>query len=267
MIRVGTSGWVYEPWRGTFYPKGLAHRRELEYMAEHVNSVELNGTFYALQKPSSFQKWAEQTPDDFVFSVKAPRFITHMKRLVDADEPVANFLASGVLALGSKLGPILWQLPPNMKFDADVLENFVAALPQTSTAAAELARNHGDKVDGRAWTTTDADRPLRHAVEVRNETFAVPEVVDILRRNNIALVMADSAGKFPALDHVTADFAYARLHGDEEIYVSGYTDDALDKWAEKFRAMDGDVYAYFDNDVKVRSPYDAMGLLDRVLAE
>ncbi|MBJ8339974.1 DUF72 domain-containing protein [Antrihabitans sp. YC3-6] len=266
MIRVGTSGWVYPPWRGQFYPEGLAHRRELEYMSERVDSIEINGSFYALQRPSSYQKWAEQTPDDFVFAVKAPRFITHMKRLVDVEEPLANFFASGILALGRKLGPVLWQLPPNLTFDVKVLAAFAQRLPRTTNEAVEFAKGHGDKVEGRAWTSTDADRPFRHAVEIRNPSFAVPEAADILRDNGIALVIADSAGKFPAPEELTADFVYARLHGDEELYVSGYTDDALDRWAEKLRSWttDRDAFVYFDNDAKVRSPHDAMGLRARL---
>lgn len=262
MIRIGTSGWVYPPWRETFYPKGLAHRRELEYMSERVNSIEINGSFYALQRPSSYQKWAAETPDDFVFAVKAPRFITHMKRLVDVGEPLTNFFASGLLALGPKLGPVLWQLPPNLSFNADVLDAFAAALPKTTFAAAEMASRHGEKVDGRAWTTVEVDRPLRHAIEVRNPSFGDPEVVKILRRNGIALVVADSAGKFPYSEDLTADFVYARLHGDVELYTSGYSPAALEDWAAKFRtwAADRDLYIYFDNDAKVRSPYDAMAL-------
>ncbi|KAA0024624.1 DUF72 domain-containing protein [Antrihabitans cavernicola] len=266
MIRVGTSGWVYPPWRDSFYPKGLAHRRELEYMAQRLDSVEINGSFYALQKPSSYLKWSEQTPDDFVFSVKSPRFITHMKRLVDVDEPLATFFASGILALGPKLGPLLWQLPPNLAFNADTLAAFAAQLPKTTAAAAEFAGRHGDKVADRAWTTTDADRPLRHAIEVRSPSFAVPDVPEILRANNIALVIADSAGKYPYFEDLTADFVYARMHGAEEMYVSGYTDEALGNWADKLRTWTagGDGYVYFDNDVKVRSPYDAMGLRERL---
>lgn len=266
MIRVGTSGWVYPPWRGTFYPKGLAQRRELEYLSRTLNSVELNGSFYALQKPASYLKWAEQTPDDFVFSVKGPRFITHMKRLVGVEEPLATFLASGVLALGPKLGPILWQLPPNLPFDADALTAFAALLPATTADAAAMSLRHSDHVADRAWTITDADRPLRHALEVRHPSFVTPELPKLLRRFGIALVLADSADKFPVIDEITADFFYARLHGDQELYTSGYTDDALDRWAVRFAevAADRDAYVYFDNDAKVRAPYDARSLLDRL---
>lgn len=266
MIRVGTSGWVYPPWSKTFYPEGLAQRRELEYLSRQLNSVELNGSFYALQKPASYLKWAEQTPDGFVFSVKGPRFITHMKRLVGVDEPLATFLASGVLALGPKLGPILWQLPPNLPFDAAALSAFGELLPRTTAAAAVMAEGHSDHIAGRSWTTTDVDRPLRHALEVRHPSFLNQQLPDLLREMDIALVLADSAGKFPVIDEVTSDFFYARLHGDQELYTSGYTDEALDAWAARFseRAAGRDVYVYFDNDAKVRAPYDARGLLDRL---
>lgn len=266
MIRVGTSGWVYPPWRKTFYPEGLAQRRELEYISRVLNSVELNGSFYSLQRPTSYLKWAEQTPDDFLFSVKGPRFVTHMKRLVDVDQPLATFFASGVLALGPKLGPILWQLPPNLPFDAEALTAFAHLLPRTTTEAAELSTGHSDRIADRAWTTTDAERPIRHALEVRHPSFMTPELPDLLRELDMALVLADSAGKFPVIDEVTSDFVYARLHGDTELYTSGYTDEALDSWAERFRAraVDRDVFVYFDNDAKVRAPYDAKGLLDRL---
>jgi uncharacterized protein YecE (DUF72 family) len=280
---VGTSGWVYPPWRGTFYPSGLPHRRELEYLSRQVSSIELNGSFYSLQRPSSYQNWAEQTPDDFVFAVKGSRFITHMKRLRDVETPLANFLASGLLALGPKLGPLLWQLPPNLPFDADQLSNFLDLLPRTTAAAAELAEQHDERLDDRDFTSTDADRPLRHALEVRHPSFRDPALIEVLREQNVALVVADTAGTWPYLEDVTADFVYARLHGDEELYVSGYTDEALDTWAERIRAWQAgdsprtehtiagpaavqprEVFAYFDNDVKVHAPHDAISLAGRL---
>ena len=264
-IRVGTSGWVYPPWRGVFYPTGLAHKRELEHLSRQVTSVEVNGSFYSLQRPSSYLKWAGQTPDDFVFSVKGGRFITHLKRLRDSGDTLANFFASGVLALGPKLGPVLWQLPPTLRFEPDLLAEFFGNLPRTTTAAAELATRHDERVDP-AWTTTDADRPLRHALEVRHPTFGDPRFPDLLREHGIALVVADSAGKYPHLEDVTADFVYVRLHGADELYVSGYTDEGLDEWAAKVRAWaaDGDVFVYFDNDAKVMAPRDAMALIRKV---
>nr|WP_250549806.1 DUF72 domain-containing protein [Pseudonocardia sp. H11422] len=284
-IRIGTSGWRYPPWRGTFYPQGLVQRRELEHLSRAVRTIEINGSFYSLQRPENYQAWAAQTPEDFVFAVKGGRFITHMKQLRGVEVPLANFLASGVLALGPKLGPMLWQLPPRMRFDPERLDAFLAMLPRSTGAAAELATRHDERLEGRAFTTTDADRPLRHALEVRHPSFEDPALVELLRAHDVALVVADTAGTWPYLEDVTADFVYARLHGDSELYVSGYTPDALDTWAEKVRAWrDGtspagehtlapaaperpegrDVYVYFDNDVKVHAPYDAIGLAERL---
>ncbi len=269
-VRIGTSGWVYPPWRGVFYPPKLAHRRELEYLSGRVDSVEINGSFYALQRPSSYQAWRAQTPDDFVFAVKGGRFITHMKRLRDVDTPLANFFASGVLALGDKLGPLLWQLPPTLAFDAGLLADFFDRLPRTTAAAAAIAARHDERLEGRAWTVTDADRPLRHALEVRHPSFTDPAFLDVLRAHGIAVVIADAAATWPYLEHVTAEFAYVRLHGGTELYVSGYTDEALDAWAARIRGWTAegiDTYAYFDNDAKVKAPHDAIALADRLAAD
>jgi uncharacterized protein YecE (DUF72 family) len=268
-IRIGTSGWLYPPWRGEFYPRGLAHRRELEYLSRQVDSVEINGSFYALQRPSSYQAWREQTPDDFVFAVKGGRFITHMKRLNDIAAPLANFFASGVLALGDKLGPMLWQLPPTLAYDPDLLAAFFDLLPRTTAAAAELAGRHDERLAGRAWTSTDADRPVRHALEVRHASFTDPAFPDLLRAHGIGLVIADAAAQWPYLEHVTADFAYVRLHGGTELYASGYPDHELDTWARRIRGWTEqgiDAYAYFDNDMKVKAPRDAMALAARLRA-
>jgi uncharacterized protein YecE (DUF72 family) len=267
-IRIGISGWTYPGWRGDFYPPGLAHRRELEYAANRFGSIEINGSFYALQRASSYLAWRDQTPDDLVFSVKAGRFITHLKKLADVEIPLANFFASGVLALGPKLGPILWQLPPMLGYDEARLTAFFSLLPRTTRQAVRLAERRDAKVsDDRAWLTTDADRPVRHAMEVRHSSYSVPEAVALLRKHDIGLVVADSAGKWPQTEDMTSDFVYVRLHGADELYVSGYTDEALDRWAAKVRswAADGhDVYVYFDNDAKVRAPYDALGLMRRL---
>ena len=264
--RIGISGWTYPPWRRVFYPDGLPHRRELEFASRQVGSIEINGTFYALQRPESFRAWAEETPDRFVFSVKGGRFITHMKKLRDVDTPLANFFASGVLALGEKLGPLLWQLPPNFGYDADRLEAFLSSLPRTTAAAAALAEQHDERVEGRAWVTTDADRPLRHALEVRHASYETPSFLALLRAHGVAAVTADTAGKWPLIEEQTADFSYLRLHGAEELYTSGYSDEALDTWAARVRAWgrDRDVFVYFDNDVKVRAPFDAMALMRRL---
>jgi uncharacterized protein YecE (DUF72 family) len=281
--RVGISGWRYPPWRKVYYPDGLPQRAELEYASRRLNSIELNGSFYSLQRPSSYQRWYDETPDGFVFSVKGPRFVTHLKKLADVDAPLANFFASGVLALADKFGPMLWQLPPTLGYDADRLAAFFEKLPRTTSEAAELAGAHEDRLEGRSLTTCAVDIPLRHALEVRHKSFERVEFIELLRAHDIALVCADTAGKWPMLDDVTADFVYVRLHGAEELYVSGYDDNSLDRWALKIRAWqagrtpsDGrtlapparrrarDVYAYFDNDVKVRAPFDAESLAARL---
>jgi uncharacterized protein YecE (DUF72 family) len=282
-FHIGISGWRYPPWRGVFYPQGLAQQRELAYASRSLASVELNGSFYSLQKPKFYESWRAQTPPGFVFSVKGPRFITHMKKLAGVEVPLANFFASGVLALGDQLGPLLWQLPPTLGFDPQRLAAFFALLPRTTQAAARLATHHDHRVDGRSLTATDVDRPLRHALEVRHTSFETTEFVQLLRDNGIALVCADTAGKWPLLDDVTSDFVYARLHGDKELYVSGYGDAALDRWAARIRTWqmggtpsDGrtlgppapvcerEVFVYFDNDVKVHAPFDAMALAQRL---
>ena len=208
-VRVGISGWTYAGWRGDFYPPGLVQRRELEHAASRLTSIEINGSFYALQKPSSFATWRDQTPEDFVFSVKGGRFITHLKRLRDAEVPLANFFASGVLALREKLGPVLWQLPETLTFDAEVLESFLALLPRTTTEAATLATRHDHRLSGdRVLAETDTERPMRHALEFRSPTF-VTRVTDLLRRHGVATVLADTAGRWPKVDEDTADFRYA----------------------------------------------------------
>jgi len=250
-----------------FYPKGLAQRSELSYAASVLSTIEINGSFYSLQLPSSYRAWHDQTPDDFVFSVKGGRFITHMKKLRDPEITLANFFASGVLALRAKLGPILWQLPPSLGFDADRLAAFFARLPRSTAEAAWLARHHDERLEDRALTDTDADRPLRHALEVRHVSFKAPAFTDLLREHHIGLVVADTAGKWPLIREVTADFVYVRLHGDKELYTSGYSDEALDSWAAHIRGWAGsgcDVYVYFDNDVKVRAPFDALALARRL---
>jgi uncharacterized protein YecE (DUF72 family) len=269
-IRIGTSGWLYPPWRGVFYPPKLPHRRELEYLSSKLNSVEINGTFYSLQRPESFRRWYEQTPTDFTFAVKGARFITHMKKLANVETPLANFFASGVLALGDKLGPILWQLPPTLGFDADRLTAFFAQLPRSTAEAAWLSRRHDERLKDRSITSTDVDRPLRHALEVRHKSYETAAFPDLLREHAVSLVVADTAGRWPLIREVTADFMYVRLHGDVELYTSGYTDTALDKWAAEIRTWTSaglDVQVHFDNDVKVRAPFDAMGLADRLRAE
>lgn len=284
-IRIGISGWRYAPWRNVFYPEDLTQKRELEFASRALPTIELNGSFYALQRPSSYQQWYAQTPADFVFSVKATRYITHILRLQNIEKPMANFFASGLLALKEKLGPILWQFPPSFRFDAVLFEDFLKLLPQKSEAAAKLAQNRDAMMDGRDYFDVDQNRPVRHAVEIRNKSFENPDFVALLRKYNVALVIADSAGKWPYKEDITADFTYLRLHGAEKLYASGYTDVALDNWAARIAAWSKgeqpkdahlisddapkprksrDVYCYFDNDIKVKAPFDARKLLRRL---
>lgn len=266
-VRIGISGWRYEPWRGVFYPPGLPHKRELEFASRQMRSIEINGSFYSLQRPSSYVCWRDETPDDFVFAVKGGRFITHNKKLKDCDQPIANFFASGVLALEKKLGPILWQLPPQLSFMPERIECFLAQLPKTTAAAAEIARRHDARIKHGAYLDVENDLPMRHAMEVRHETFHDPAFAKLLAKYDVAMVIADTAGKWPFIEEVTADFVYVRLHGDKKLYVSGYGSASLDAWAEKIRAWTKrkkDVYVYFDNDVKVRAPFDAMNLAARL---
>jgi uncharacterized protein YecE (DUF72 family) len=285
--RIGISGWTYKPWRGTFYPNGLPQKKELHFASRHLNSIEINGSFYSLQRPSSFRLWHEQTPDGFVFSVKGSRFITHMKKLRDVETPLANFFAQGLLLLKEKLGPILWQFPPQFVFDEKKLAAFFKLLPRSTTDAAAMAKRHDARLKGRAYTVADAHRRLRYAIEIRHPSFNDAAFVRLLRKHRIALCVADTAGKWPQLEDLTSDFVYIRLHGAEELYVSGYDDPQLDCWGQRISIWKSgnqpadakladpasppaarksrDVYVYFDNDVKVRAPFDAMALSAKVL--
>jgi uncharacterized protein YecE (DUF72 family) len=284
--RIGISGWRYKPWRGDFYPVGLPQDRELAFAAERFDSIELNGSFYSLQRPESYERWYGQVPAGFVFAIKGSRYITHMLRLEGVETALANLLASGVFALREKIGPFLWQLPPTMACDEARLAKFFALLPRTGEEAAARARLHDKRVKGRTRLDVDPRSRFRHALEVRHATFVTPTFIALLREHGIGLVVADTAGKWPLLEDVTADFVYARLHGDAKLYESGYTPAALDRWADKIDAwLDGreppaahtigtaapqrghrDVFVYFDNDVKVRAPYDAMSLATKVAA-
>ena len=269
-IRVGISGWTYAGWRGDFYPRGLPQREELRYAAERLGSVEINGSFYSLQRPTSYASWREQTPEGFLFAVKGGRFITHLKRLRDVEAPLANFFASGVLALRDRLGPILWQVPERLHYDPDLLGSFFDLLPRTVGAAAELARHHDTKLSAdRALTRAPrgyADRRIRHALEFRHASYCTDEAFALLREHDIACGSADSAGRWPRAEVVTSDLAYVRLHGDQELYTSGYSDTALDQWADRIRdwSREADVVVYFDNDAKGHAPHDALRLMDRL---
>jgi len=284
-IRIGISGWRYAPWRGVFYPTGLPQGEELAFASRQLPTIEINGSFYSLQRPEWFADWREQTPRDFVFAVKGPRYITHMLRLKEVQVPLANFLASGVLALGEKLGPILWQFPPHLPFDHERFDAFFALLPNDTDQALALARQHDSRLAGRDWLRAQRGQRLRHAAEIRHPSFNDAAFIDLLRRHGVALVVADTASRWPLLEDLTADFVYLRLHGDKELYASGYGDEALDAWARRIavwsrgkqvddarlashepapRAPRRDVFCYFDNDVKVHAPYDAARLAQRL---
>jgi uncharacterized protein YecE (DUF72 family) len=264
-VRVGTSGWTYDHWQGTFFPDGLARRRRLEYLAGRLDTAEINGTFYSLQRASSFRTWAAATPEDFRFAVKGSRYLTHMRKLRDAEEPLGRFLASGLLALGPKLGPILWQLPPNLGWDPGRIEGFLRLLPRSTGEAAALAAAHTDRVPD-PCTVTDEDRPLRHALEPRHPSFATPDVVAMLRAHEVALVVSDGAG-IPRFDDVTTDLVYVRLHGHDELYRSRYDAAELRTWAAKAAAWAAggrEVLVYFDNDAEGHAPHDALALREAV---
>ena len=289
-IRIGISGWQYPPWRGTFYPKTLVQKNELQFAASKVSVIEINGSFYSLQRPESYDKWYAQTPKDFMFSVKGPRYITHIRRLKDVEKPLANFFASGVLNLKEKLGPILWQFAPNFPFEpeseTDRMERFLKLLPQDFAAAAKLGRKRDDFMKGRASLRVDKNRRLRHAIEIRNDSFDNPDFIALLRKFGVALVIAETARKWPMLNDVTADFMYLRLHGDKELYRSGYSDKSLDRWAKRIAAWHRggepsglkkvtkksmksarprEMFCFFDNtDVKLRAPFDAQTLVKKL---
>jgi uncharacterized protein YecE (DUF72 family) len=283
VIWIGISGWRYEPWRGAFYPPGLVQARELDYASRFLPTIEINGSFYSLQRPGSYAAWYAATPPGFIFAVKGNRFLTHMLKLRGIETPLANVLASGVFALKEKLGPFLWQFPPQLRYEAEKVEHFLSLLPRDTGQALAMARGHDEKLAGRALLEIDAVRPLRHAVEIRHESFLDEAFIALLRKYKVALVVADTAGKWPDYEDVTADFVYIRLHGEHELYASGYEDDSLERWAERIRTWSEggqpadarlisshaparvaqrDVYCYFDNDIKVRAPFDAKRLME-----
>ena len=282
--RIGISGWRYAPWRGVFYPEDLPQREELHYASRQFNTIEINGSFYSLQNPTNYQRWYEATPRGFVFAVKAPRYITHIHRLKNAEQGLANFFASGVLALREKFGPILWQLPPSFRYDEERLETFFSQLPHDSETLAAMARDH-DRTIAKALVKADRKRSIRHAMEVRHSSFVTETFIAQLRRHGVALVVADTAGKWPFLEDVTASFVYMRLHGDKELYASGYTNAALNRWCRHIDAWrrgtepkdatrcsntpprkraSRDIYCYFDNDTKVKAPFDARKLAEKL---
>lgn len=284
-IYIGMSGWTFPGWRGgQFYPKGLVQKKELEYASRHVNSIEINGTFYALQKPESFQRWHDETPKDFVFAIKAPQYITHVKRLKEVAEPLATFLASGLLCLGEKMGPILWQFPPNVMLKDDRFEKFLQMLPFDSKSAAHLAKKHGSVIKGHAVTEAHGDFQVRHAFEFRNDSFRDEGFIEMLREYGVAVVFAHSGEKSPYMEDVTADFIYARMHGQETKFKKGYTAEAIDwlakrvtQWAQGGQPADAqcvtetkpkktarDAYIYFDSEFKESAPGSAQSLMQRL---
>lgn len=267
MISIGISGWIYPSWRGSFYPPSLPQRQWLAYASRRFPSIEVNSTFYSLKTPASFRRWQAETPRDFVFALKGPRFITHMKKLKEVEQPLATFFAQGLLALGAKLGPILWQLPATMPFDAERIEGFLALLPRDTTEAARLAERRNRRIlKSRTLLEPAAFARLRHAFEVRHESFRDPRFATLLRRGGAALAVSD-APEWPRFETMTADFAYLRLHGSTELYTSGYDPPAIAGWARRVRrwaAAGHDVYVYFDNDAKIRAPADALALAERL---
>lgn len=282
-VEIGISGWSYKGWRGTFYPPKFPQSRELEFASRELPTIEINSTFYSLHRPTSFQRWYESTPANFIFAVKANRYITHIKRLRDIKTPLANFFASGVLALKEKLGPILWQFPPSMNFDPELFESFLQLLPQNFNEAAKLTKKSTLPLE-RKYQVVEDNFNIRHAVEVRHMSFLNPWFIELLKKYNVAIVFADTAGKWPYMEDITADFIYLRLHGDSELYVSGYDSKTLDFWSKRIESwMEGrepndrltlvedkapqiprDIYVYFDNDAKVRAPADAISLIEKL---
>lgn len=262
-IRIGISGWTFPAWRGIFYPKGLPQKKELEFATRELTSLEINGTFYSLQKPETFENWREQAPENFQYAIKAPQFITHVLRLKEVAEPLATFFASGILKLQDKLGPILWQFPPNVMLKDDRFEKFLKLLPTDHDEAAKLAKRHGPKVKGRAWTKALTSAPIRHAFEFRHPSFLHRDFTDLLSKHNVAFVYGHASVKSQFTEVPTSDFHYARLHGEGPQFKKGYPSRSIQEWTKKSKSWskDGDVFVYFSNDAKVYSPQGAQALL------
>jgi uncharacterized protein YecE (DUF72 family) len=259
-VHVGIGGWTFAPWRGVFYPKGLPHAKELTYAAEHLTSIEINGTFYRTQTPATFRKWASEVPDGFVFSVKGHQRVTHRRELKDAGESIEHFLNSGVLELGDRLGPLLWQFPPFKKFDAADFGSFLELLPRDFQG-----------------------HRLRHVVEVRHASFCVPEFVELLRKFETPVVFSEHA-KYPAIADVAGDFLYLRLQKGDDAIPTAYPEDAIADWAGRIRKwLSGDapadlphvgtarskikprdIFVYFIHEGKVRAPAAAMALIEKM---
>jgi uncharacterized protein YecE (DUF72 family) len=265
VVRIGTSGWTYPHWRGQFYPPKLPQRRELSYLAERLPTVEVNGTFYSLTRPSACQAWRDAVGEGFVFAVKGSRYITHMLKLRNFAGPLANFFSSGILRLGRKLGPILWQLPPSLGFHADRVRPFVEALPRDVAGAERWARKHDRRTTGRAALSAPDGREatLRYAIEPRHPSWFEDRALAELEALEVALVVADTAGRHPFSLARTAGFSYFRLHGSTQLYASRYEDAEIATWAGRvceLRDAGVDVHVYFDNDARANAPWDALRL-------
>jgi uncharacterized protein YecE (DUF72 family) len=279
-IRIGIAGWNFAPWRGEFYPEGLPQKQELDYASRALRTIEINSTFYRHQSPASFAGWAAATPAGFRFSVKGHQLVTHLKKLKDVEIPLANFFGSGVLALGEKLGPFVWQLPGNLGFDMGRLEAFLELLPKAPDALINLAARGDERLGHAPFLELNGIAGIRHALEVRHKGFADPAFLKLLEKHNVALVTADTA-EWPTMD-VTADFAYLRLQGAPG--GDHYSEADLDRWADRLRALaegqpvpdgtwlnappaDGrprDVFAYFVSTDKVHAPANAMAMMRRL---
>jgi uncharacterized protein YecE (DUF72 family) len=279
-IRVGVSGWDYSSWRDSFYPADVRRRETLKWASRQFDTIEINGTFYSLKRPETYRAWYASAPRGFRYAVKGGRFITHNKKLLDVETPLANFFASGVLLLEEKLGPILWQLPGSLRFEPARLAAFLQLLPRDTIEASHLARRHDARLSGRAALTVRQRRPLRHVLEPRHESFFVPQAVELLRRHQVALAVSDGA-RIPYAEEITSGFVYVRLHGPGAIYASRYATGQLQHWAAKLQAWREarepedsrrlteqrpprrrgfDVYVYFDNDQDGYAPLNAREL-------
>lgn len=284
-IRIGVSGWAYPGWSGTFYPEKLPARDRLVYASRGFDAIEINASFYRLQRPESWLRWKRETPPGFRFAVKGSRFITHNRKLAGAKTALANFFASGVLGLAEKLGPVLWQLPDTMRFEEKRVAAFLDLLPRDIDEGIELGRGHDCRLDGRGrLTTEDGRHRIRHAVEPRHESYFTDAFARLCRRHGVAIVVSESAD-WPCTEEVTAGFIYVRLHGSRRTYASRYGDGELDRWAARVRAWSRgeqpadavtftrrkppprrsrDVFVFFDNDANANAPGDAERLISRL---
>lgn len=282
-IRIGISGWSYKEWKGGFYPDDLSDDDQLEFAARVFDTIEINGTFYSLTDPATCRRWRDATPRDFQYAVKGSRYITHNLRLNDARGALANFFASGVLELGDRLGPILWQLPQNFRFDAGRLDSFLEMLPRDTESAADLARDHDDRVEDVSYGPGERHL-IRHALEIRHDSFLQSETARIAQRHGVELCSSHSS-EWPYIEQITAGFVYLRLHGPRRLYASQYSEPDLDGWADRIKTWksggepddaerisdleppsrkERDVYVYFDNTAHGHAPKDARSLMGRI---